>query len=115
MDVLYAREEATVEEIRDALPNPPTKSSVRALLKLLEKGGRVTHRADGVRNVYRPVVPRRAVARPVARHVLDTFFEGSVEQAVTAILSSRERAVSEAELDSIQKLIDDARRGGDVR
>lgn len=110
MDILYASEEATVEEIRDRLPDPPTKSSVRAHLNLLEKAGHVTHRDDGVRNVYRPVVSRPAVARTALGHLLETFFEDSVEQAVTAMLSARDRDLSDAELDSIQALIDDARR-----
>lgn len=109
IDVLYGRGEATVEEIRDELPNPPTKSAVRALLNRLEKAGRVTHGVDGVRNVYRPVVPKRKVAPSVARHVLETFFEGSVEQALTAILSAGDRRLSDEDLDSIQALIEEAR------
>src|SRR4051812_49085562 len=86
MDVVYARGEATAAEVLDGLPDPPTKTSVRTLLRILEEKGHLTHRQDGLTYVYKASRPRGRVGRSALRRVLQTFFDGSIEKAVAAHL-----------------------------
>ena len=112
MDVLYRRGQATASEVLDGLPDPPSYSAVRAMLRLLEEKGVVTHEDDGPRYVYRPVVARDKAQRSELRRVLRTFFDNSAEQAVAALLDLEGKDLSTAELDRLAKLIDDARQEG---
>jgi predicted transcriptional regulator len=112
MDVLYRRGRATASEVLDGLPDPPSYSAVRAMLRLLEEKGVVTHEEDGPRYVYRPVVARDKAQRSELRRVLRTFFDNSAEQAVAALLDLEGKDLSTAELDRLAKLIDDARQEG---
>ena len=112
MDVLYRRGQATASEVLDGLPDPPSYSAVRAMLRLLEEKGVVTHEEDGPRYVYRPVVARDKAQRSELRRVLRTFFDNSAEQAVAALLDLEGKDLSTAELDRLAKLIDDARQEG---
>jgi predicted transcriptional regulator len=112
MDVLYRRGQATASEVLDGLPDPPSYSAVRAMLRLLEEKGVVTHEEDGPRYVYRPVVARDKALRSELRRVLRTFFDNSAEQAVAALLDLEGKDLSTAELDRLAKLIDDARQEG---
>ena len=112
MDVLYRRGQATASEVLDGLPDPPSYSAVRAMRRLLEEKGVVTHEEDGPRYVYRPVVARDKAQRSELRRVLRTFFDNSAEQAVAALLDLEGKDLSKAELDRLAKLIDDARQEG---
>lgn len=114
MDSLYRRGRATVAEVREDLPEPPTESAVRATLNLLEERGLVGHTVEGRRNVYRPSEPRERASRRALEHILRTFFSGSREAALAALLDAGER-LSRQELDRLQRLIDRERetRGED--
>jgi BlaI family transcriptional regulator, penicillinase repressor len=112
MDVLYRRQRASVAEIRGALPDAPSYSAVRALLRILEEKGHIRHEAQDLRYVYFPAAPRGRAARKALRHVLDTFFEGSAAQAVATLLDPSTGHISEEELDRISTLIAKARKGG---
>lgn len=105
MDILHARKSATVAEIRAALPNPPGYSAARALLRILEDKGHVKHREDGARYVYWPCVSRKAASRSALKRILSTFFGGSVNHAVAALLDLSDKRLSEAELKKLQAII----------
>ncbi|HET7025141.1 MAG TPA: BlaI/MecI/CopY family transcriptional regulator [Gemmatimonadales bacterium] len=98
MDVLHRRGEATVGEVLDDLEDPPTYSAVRSILRILRNKGHVTHRADGSRYVYAPAVPRDRARRVAVDHLVDTFFNGSVERTMAALLRREDLALSEATL-----------------
>jgi BlaI family penicillinase repressor len=112
MDVLYAAGRASAQEVLDALPDPPTYSTVRALLRVLEDKGHVRHEQDGPRYVFVPVVARETARRSALRRVLDTFFDGSAEQAVAALLDLQSSKLDPQELDRLVKLIEKARKEG---
>ena len=112
MDVLYARGRATAQEVLDALPDPPSYSAVRALLRVLEDKGHVSHEHDGPRYVFAPVVAREKARRSALRRVLDTFFDGSAEQAMAALLDLQSSKLDPEELDRLAKLIAKARKEG---
>ncbi|HET9177526.1 MAG TPA: BlaI/MecI/CopY family transcriptional regulator [Terriglobia bacterium] len=112
MDVLYQRQRASAAEIRESLPNAPSYSAVRALLRILEEKGHVRHEEKDLRYVYIPTAPRGRVRRRALRHVVDTFFDGSAAQAVAALLDSSAAGLSEEELDRIAGLIEQARKNG---
>jgi BlaI family transcriptional regulator, penicillinase repressor len=112
MDVLYRRDGASAAEVRELLPEPPSYSAVRALLRILEDKGHVRHEAKDLRYVYFPAVPRERVRRRALRHVVDTFFEGSAADAVAALVDPSTARISDEELDRITKLIEQARKGG---
>jgi predicted transcriptional regulator len=112
LDILYERGQATAAEVQTALPEPPSYSAVRALLRILEDKGHVRHQQDGPRYVYVPTVARDNAKRSALRHVLRTFFDGSAEQAISALLDESSTKLSPAELDRLARLIDDARKSG---
>ena len=113
MDVLYRRGRATAAEVQQALqPDAPGYSAVRAHLRVLEEKGHVRHEAEGQRYIFSPVVSRERARRSALRHVLDTFFEGSVEQVVTALLDESAKRLSPQQLEHISTLIEQARREG---
>ena len=112
MDFLYQRGKASVGEVLDGIPNPPGYSAVRATLRTLEQKGRVVHEEDGRAYVYRPTLRRDAARRSALTHVLKTFFDNSAEQAVAALLELRGTRLSQAELDRVAKLVDQAKREG---
>jgi BlaI family transcriptional regulator, penicillinase repressor len=112
LDILYQRGRATAAEVQSALPEPPSYSAVRALLRILEDKGHVRHEQDGPRYVYRPTVARDNAKRSALRHILQTFFDGSAEQAISALLDEPSTKLSPAELDRLARLIDGARKSG---
>jgi len=112
LDILYQRGQATAADVQNALPEPPSYSAVRALLRILEEKGHVRHQQDGPRYVYVPTVARENAKRSALRHVLRTFFDGSAEQAISALLDDSAANLSPAELDRLARLIEDARRSG---
>ena len=112
MDVLFRLGEATAADVLEGLPDPPSYSAVRALLRILEEKGQITHTQDGPRYVYRPTVAPEKASRSALRHVLRTFFDGSAEQAVAALLDEAGDDLSDAELDRLASLIAQARQEG---
>ena len=110
MDILYQRGRATANEILDALPDPPTYSAVRAKLRVLEEKGHVRHEEEALRYVYLPTVARDTARRSALRHMLSTFFAGSVEDAVAALLDVSAANLSKSDLERISNLIDDAKQ-----
>lgn len=111
MDVIYRAGRATAAEVLDQLSDPPSYSAVRALLRVLEDKGHLRHEEDGPRYVFMPTVPRERARQSALRQVLNTFFEGSTEQAVAALLDMRSK-LSDAELDRLSQMIADARKEG---
>ena len=112
LDILYQRGQATAADVQNALPEPPSYSAVRALLRILEEKGHVRHQQDGPRYIYLPTVARENAKRSAMRHMLRTFFDGSAEQAISALLDDASTKLSSAELDRLARLIEDARRSG---
>ncbi len=112
MDFLYQSGRATAAEVQAGLPEPPSYSAVRAMLRVLEDKGHIRHEQDGPRYVYVPKVARDKAKRSALRHVLRTFFDGSTEQVVAALLDARVGEASEQELDRMAQLIDKARTQG---
>ena len=112
IDVLYRRGRATAAEVMADLPGDPSYSTVRTQLRVLEAKGHVRHEDDGQRYVYSPAVPRGTVRRSALKHLVETFFDGSVEQTVAALLGAGADRLSEAELERIAELIEKARKEG---
>src|SRR3954469_5799856 len=112
IDILYTTGQATAAEVQAALPEPPSYSAVRALLRILEEKRHVRHQQDGPRYVYVPTLARDNAKRTALNHVLKTFFDGSAEQAISALLDDGSSKLSGAELDRLARLIDTARKSG---
>lgn len=112
MDILHRRGRASAAEVRADLPDPPSYSTVRAMLRLLEQKGYVRHAWDGPRHVHRPTGNPERVRRSAARHLLETFFDNSMESAVSALLGASEKPLTDDELRRLSKLIAHARRNG---
>jgi BlaI family transcriptional regulator, penicillinase repressor len=112
MDVLYRDGEATVAEVMERMTDPPGYSAVRATLRVLEQKGHATHREDGPRYVYLPAVPREDAREDALRHVMTTFFDGSLEQTVTALLQMSDTELNPARVERLQALIRQAREEG---
>jgi predicted transcriptional regulator len=110
MDILYRLGRATAQDVLEALPGDPTSSTVRTQLRVLEEKGQVRHEEEGLRYVYVPAVPRHAARRSALKHVVETFFEGSTEKVVHALLGSER--LSDDELDRIADLVAKARKDG---
>ena len=112
MDILYRRGRATAGEVMSDLSGDPSYSTVRAQLRVLEEKGHVHHEDVGLRYVYSPIVPRHEIRQSALRHLVDTFFEGSTQKVVAALLGSDGAKVSQEELDRIAELVDKARKTG---
>lgn len=112
MDILFRKGEATVAEVMNELPDPPTYSAVRSILRILVEKGLITHREDGPRYVYLPAVNTERVREDALRHVVRTFYEGSTEQALAALLRISDADISDAELTRLRERIRNARKGG---
>jgi predicted transcriptional regulator len=112
MEVLYRDGQATAGDVLAALPDPPSYSAVRAMLRILENKGHLRHVADGTRYVYLPTTPRDRAGRPALASVIETFFDGSTEKAVAALLDLSRSDLSNDQLDRLSQLIDQARMEG---
>jgi predicted transcriptional regulator len=112
MDFLFQRGSATAAEVLEGIADPPSYSAVRAMLRTLEGKGHVRHREEGPRYVYEPTVARDTARRSALRHLLTTFFNGSTEQALAALLDAQDRKLSAAELSRLGVLIEQAKREG---
>ncbi len=112
MDVLYRRGRATAAEVLADLPGSPSYSTVRTQLRVLEEKGHVRHEEAGLRYVYAPALPRRAARKSALKHLAETFFDGSAEQLVAAVLGGEAARLTESDLDRIADLVEKARKGG---
>ena len=112
LDALHARQQATAAEVLAALPNPPGYSAVRALLRILEDKGHVTHRQEGARYVYLPRASRVTAGRSALKRVVSTFFQGSIAQTVSALLETADARLSDAELNQLRQMIKQTRKEG---
>jgi predicted transcriptional regulator len=110
MDILYRRGRATAAEVMGELPGQPSDSTVRTQLRVLEEKRHVGHQEEGLRYVYMPAVPRRAARKSALKHLVETFFDGSAEQVVAAVLGGEGTRVSDAELDRIAELVAKAKK-----
>jgi predicted transcriptional regulator len=110
MDILYQRGRASAAEIHESLPEAPTYSAVRAKLRVLEEKGHVRHEEESLHYVYLPTVARETARRSALRHLVSTFFEGSVQDAVATLLDLSAAQLSQNDLDRITRLIEDARQ-----
>ena len=110
MSVIYARGEASASEVWEALPDRPSQTAVRTLLRILEEKGRLGHRKQGRRFIYRPTKPRTRAGRSAFQGVLATFFDGSLEKAVAAHLADPGVKLSPDELERLARLVRDARQ-----
>ena len=112
MDILFRLGRAAAAEVMAELPSEPSYSTVRTQLRILEQKGHVRHEDDGVRFVYSPVVARHTARKSALRHVVETFFDGSAEKAMAALLGGEGSKLSDEQLDRIAGLIDRARKDG---
>ncbi len=110
MEILHRRGESTVTEIMQALPDPPTYSAVRSILRILGEKKLIAHKEDGPRYVYFPAKPTDKARDDVLEHVVKTYFAGSTEQAVTALLRLSDTDVNDAEIERLRDKIRRARR-----
>ncbi len=109
MDILYRRGRATAGEVMNELSGAPSDSTVRTQLRVLEEKGHVRHAEVGLRYVYEPTRPRHAVRRSVLRHLVDTFYGGSTEKIVAALLGGEGRRLTDDEIDRIQSMVEKAK------
>jgi BlaI family penicillinase repressor len=112
MDIVYRAGSATAAEVRDNLPDAPSYSAVRSLLRILEEKGHLTHKYDGPRYVFTPTVSRPAAQKSALRQMVRTFFDGSTSQAVAALLDLSARDLSSDELDQLSALVEQAKKEG---
>jgi len=112
MDVIYELQEATVNQVLERLPRPPGYSAVRALLRVLEQKGHLAHRQDGPRYIYVPTWPKERARRSALKHLLQTFFDGSTEDAVAALLDISEDNLSAEDYRRLLELVRKARKEG---
>lgn len=109
MNIIYARGYATAAEIHEALPDPPTFSATRAVIRTLEEKGHITHQEQGLRYIYRPVVPPEKARRSAVSQLVSTFFQGSPTRLMAALLDGSAAKMSDEELDELERMIRDAK------
>ncbi len=112
MDILYRRGKATANDVMEELSGDPSYSTVRTQLRVLETKGHVRHEEEGLRYIYSPAVPRHAVRRSALRHLVETFFDGSTEKVVSALLGGEGARISDAELERIAEVVAKAKKEG---
>ena len=110
MDVLFRRGQASVAEVREGVPDPPSYSAVRTHLRILEEKGHITHDQEGPRYVYRPALAKEKAKRTALHHLVETFFNGSAEQAMAALLDDDASRLSPSELERLSSLVEEARK-----
>jgi predicted transcriptional regulator len=112
MDVLYALEQATVNEVLERIPDPPSYSAVRATMRVLEDKGQIVHLQDGPRYLYKPVLAQDSARRAALRHLVRTFFGGSAEAAASALLGMNDSRHTESDLRRLAAQVETARDEG---
>src|ERR1700760_1166103 len=110
MDILYQRGKLSAGDVREAMPDAPSYSAVRAMLRVLEEKGHVKHQEEGMKYVFTPVVAAGKAKRSAVKHVLDTFFQGSAEQIVAALLDVSSSKLTREELDRMAQMIEKAKQ-----
>jgi BlaI family transcriptional regulator, penicillinase repressor len=110
MDAIYRRGRATAAEVRAEMPDAPTYTTVRGLLRILERKGHLRHQEQGTKFVYSPSLPRQAAGTSILSHIVRTFFDGSAASAMAAMLGSSERSMNGAELERLSELVKKERR-----
>ena len=112
MEILYQRGKASAQDVRAAMPDAPTYSAVRALLRVLEDKGHIEHQNEGLKYVFSPVVKRDKAKRSAVKHLVDTFFRDAPEQVVAALLDVSAKRLSNEELDRMAAMIEKAKKEG---
>jgi predicted transcriptional regulator len=112
MEILYQRGKASAQDVRDAIPDAPTYSAVRALLRVLEEKGHIAHQNEGLKYVFSPVVKRDKAKRSAVKHLVDTFFRDAPEQVVAALLDVSAKRLTNEELDRMAAMIEKAKKEG---
>jgi BlaI family penicillinase repressor len=112
MDILYQRGKASAADVLAAMPDAPSYSAVRAMLRVLEEKGHVKHQAEGLKYVYVPTIGREKAKRSAVKHLLDTFFSDSPEQIVAALLDVSSTRLTPEELDRMAQMIEKAKKEG---
>lgn len=112
MDAVFRLGEASVGDVLNAIPNPPSYSAIRKMLNVLEEKGQVVHRQQGTKYVYRPTRSRHAASRSAVRHLLSTFFGGSTTEAVNTILDVSSNQLTDKDFARLRKMIEQARKEG---
>jgi predicted transcriptional regulator len=112
MDIVYRRGRATAQEVLADLAEPPSYSAVRALMRLLEERGHLKHKSEGTRYVYAPAVSRGEARRKALSHLVTTFFDGSVEQTLLALVENSRSRLEPEELDRLAEIVERARKEG---
>ena len=112
LDVLYKEGRATAADVQAGLPDPPSYSAVRAMLRILEEKGHIRHELDGPRYIYMPTIGRDRAKRSALKHVVNTFFDGSAAQVMAALFELSPRDLGEDEIARLRQLIDNARKEG---
>jgi predicted transcriptional regulator len=110
MEIVYELGRATAVEVRERMPDPPSYSAVRAMLRILEDKGHIVHEQDGPRYVFLPIVPREEASETALRRLVRTFFGGSPEGAMAALLDLDGDRLDEDALQRLAEMIDEARR-----
>ena len=112
MDIVYLQGQASVNEVLTHIPDPPSYSAVRALLRILEEKGHLKHKKEGPRYIYLPIRSRKNASRTALKRVVKTFFDNSVEKTVAALLDTSDTKLDKKQLDQLARLIDQAKKGG---
>jgi predicted transcriptional regulator len=112
MDIIYQRGQATAAEVQESLPDPPSYSAVRAMLRLLDEKGYLKHEQDGPRYLFKPTLAREKARKSAMKQMLETFFDGSTEQAVAALLNLSKSKLGKEELDRMSQMIETAKKEG---
>lgn len=112
MDIIYELNRATVAQVLDRIPNPPSYSAIRALLRVLEEKGHLAHKQEGPRYIYSPTLSREKARKNALKHLMRTFFDNSTEDIVAALLDISEDNLSKQDYQRIQELIKKARKEG---
>src|SRR6516162_2806978 len=112
MEILYQRGKSSASEVREAMPDAPSYSAVRAMLRILEQKGHIRHQAEGLKYVYLPTLARDKAKRSAVKHLLETFFKDSPEQVVAALLDVSATRLTREELDRMTEMIEQAKKEG---
>ena len=112
MDIIYRSGQATAAEVRQGLPDPPSYSAVRALLRLLEEKGHLAHRQEGPRYIFTPTTSKRTAGRTALDRLVTTFFNGSIESLVSTLLDEKSQELSDKDLERLAEMIEAARNEG---
>jgi len=112
MDIIYRKKSATAKEVMEKIPNAPSYSTVRKLLHILEQKGFLKHVQDGLKYIYYPKIPHKKAMRSAVRQLMETYFDNSVEEAMTALIEYKSKDISDSDLDKVIDLIEKIKKGG---